>query len=168
MGGNARPGLDKRKRRPRVGWLETPHPPLILNLLKDGQRVFCCLTITPPAAPAVIARALPPSFPRKRESRTVLKRPARCCPSAAGFPLTREGRLRVSRPGRTVAGFARHIPLPRPFPQQSHYPIQNAVAYFLFGQQRQFLDLKIPVNQRYPIGVAAETAVGVGDVVGDD
>ena len=58
MSGNARPGLDKRKRRPRIGWAETPAPgsykrkrpryPLILNLLKDGRRVFCYLTITPP------------------------------------------------------------------------------------------------------------------------
>ena len=31
-----------------------------------------------------------PSFPRHRESRTVLKRPALCRPTAAGFPLTRE------------------------------------------------------------------------------
>ena len=41
------------------------------------------------ATPTVIPGPQP-SFPRKRESRTVMKRPARWRPTAAGFPLTRE------------------------------------------------------------------------------
>ena len=51
-------------------------------------------------------------------------------------------------------------------PEQTRHPVEDAVADLVLGQQGEFFDVHIAVNEGDAVGVCAESAALTGDVVG--